>query len=353
MAALNLEAQYQQRLARYVTAMRNEKPDCVPIRPFVAEFTAKYAGYTCQEVTHDYAKAFNAAVKTAKYYDWDAVVPNMVYVWSGLAQAAGLRYFGIPGIGIPHTTGFNYIGPPEDEASSSEHSGATVLSLIRDVREGRLSGPMLERADRQRVVEHLTGEGYSGAEIAEILKVSERTVIRDRIAVREQNALEPSDAMVAQVVGQMVRVAEQVAGRLRRIGREAGTKASEKIEAELGVWQVHREMVVTLQGLGYLPIAATHVNAHITAGDDLPEAQELLAEIDRLSALPELCAADGTPVMPAGLAELRTMLARTVVADRLGSLGIEPGGSLRNHRPDSGGGCGGGGGSDASGGTRS
>ena len=35
MAALNLEAQYQQRLARYVTAMRNEKPDCVPIRPFV------------------------------------------------------------------------------------------------------------------------------------------------------------------------------------------------------------------------------------------------------------------------------------------------------------------------------
>ena len=116
MAALNLEAQYQQRLARYVTAMRNEKPDCVPIRPFVAEFTAKYAGYTCQEVTHDYAKAFNAAVKTAKDYDWDAVVPNMVYVWSGLAQAAGLRYFGIPGIGIPHTTGFNYIEPPEDEA---------------------------------------------------------------------------------------------------------------------------------------------------------------------------------------------------------------------------------------------
>ena len=37
---------YQERLARYVTAMRNEMPDRVPIRPFVAEFTASYAGLT-------------------------------------------------------------------------------------------------------------------------------------------------------------------------------------------------------------------------------------------------------------------------------------------------------------------
>lgn len=126
---MNTEQLYQQRLARYVTAMRNEKPDCVPIRPFVAEFTAKYAGYTCQEVTHDYTKAFDAAVKTAKDYGWDAVVPNMVYVWSGLAQAAGLRYFGIPGIGIPHTTGFNYIEPPEDQAWMREDE---YDELIRD-----------------------------------------------------------------------------------------------------------------------------------------------------------------------------------------------------------------------------
>ena len=47
---VNTEQLYQQRLARYVTAMRNERPDCVPIRPFVAELTAKYAGYACQEV---------------------------------------------------------------------------------------------------------------------------------------------------------------------------------------------------------------------------------------------------------------------------------------------------------------
>lgn len=113
---MSQEILYQQRLRRYVTAMRNEKPDRIPIRPFVAEFTAKYAGLTSQDVAHDYNRAFKAAVKCAKDFDWDAVVPNMVYVWTGLAQAAGLRYYGIPGIGIPAETGFNYIEPAEDQA---------------------------------------------------------------------------------------------------------------------------------------------------------------------------------------------------------------------------------------------
>ena len=114
--AKDMEQLYQERLKRYVTAMRNEKPDMIPIRPFVAEFVAKYTGLTCQDVAHDYNKAFEAAVKTAKDFQWDAVVANMVYVWTGLAQATGLRYYGIPGVNIPHTTGFNYIEPPEDQA---------------------------------------------------------------------------------------------------------------------------------------------------------------------------------------------------------------------------------------------
>ncbi len=107
---------YDERLRRYTTALRNEKPDMVPIRPFVAEFTARYAGFTCQEVTHDYQKAFLAARKCAAEFDWDAVVANMVYVWTGLAQALGLRYYAVPGIDIPPDVGFQYLEPPEEAA---------------------------------------------------------------------------------------------------------------------------------------------------------------------------------------------------------------------------------------------
>jgi len=114
--AKNTEQLYAERLKRYVTAMRNEKPDMIPIRPFVAEFTAKYAEYTCQEVTHDFEKAFAAARKCAADFDWDAVVGNMVYVWTGLTQAIGLKYYGVPGIDIPPDCCFQYREPPEEKA---------------------------------------------------------------------------------------------------------------------------------------------------------------------------------------------------------------------------------------------
>ena len=115
-SAQDMESVYAGRLQRYVTALRNEQPDRVPIRPFVAEFTGRYAGYTCQELAHDYEKAFAAARRCAADFDWDAVVSNMVYVWTGLTQAIGLRYYGIPGIDIPADRGFQYIEPPSDKA---------------------------------------------------------------------------------------------------------------------------------------------------------------------------------------------------------------------------------------------
>ena len=112
----DMEALYAERFTRYTTALRNGKPDKVPIRPFVAEFTAAYAGMTCQEVTQDYTKAFDAVLACCRDFDWDAAVANMVYVWSGITEAVGLEYYGIPGIHLGPQTGFQYREPPEEQA---------------------------------------------------------------------------------------------------------------------------------------------------------------------------------------------------------------------------------------------
>ena len=111
-----IEQLYAERLRRYVTAMRNGMPDRVPLRPFTAEITARYAGYTCREVTHDYSKAFDAVIQCCRGFDWDAVVPNMVYVWTGLTQAMGLRYYGVPGVDVGPELGFQYREPTEDDS---------------------------------------------------------------------------------------------------------------------------------------------------------------------------------------------------------------------------------------------
>jgi len=107
---------YQQRLDRYVAAMRLGQPDRIPIRPFAAEFTARYAGYTCQQVTHDYRRAFDAVIKTCADFDWDAAVPSMIWVWTGLTEAIGLKYYGVPGIHVEPNVGFQYREPPEEQA---------------------------------------------------------------------------------------------------------------------------------------------------------------------------------------------------------------------------------------------
>ncbi|MFW5980633.1 MAG: uroporphyrinogen decarboxylase family protein [Halanaerobiaceae bacterium] len=107
---------YREKLKRYTEAMNNKTPDRVPIRPFTAEFTGKYAGYSCQEITHDYNLAFEAALACARDFDWDAVVGNMVYVWTGLTQALDLKYYGVPGIDLDPEVGFQYKEPSEENA---------------------------------------------------------------------------------------------------------------------------------------------------------------------------------------------------------------------------------------------
>ena len=114
--SITREDLYAERLNRYVTAMRNAMPDRVPLRPFAAEITARHAGYSCQEVTHDYNKAFEAVIRCCHDFEWDAVVPNMVYVWTGLTEAIGLQYYGVPGIHVGPEVGFQYREPAEDAA---------------------------------------------------------------------------------------------------------------------------------------------------------------------------------------------------------------------------------------------
>lgn len=111
------EQKYHSALHRYRTAMLNGKPDKVPLRPFVAEFAGKYAGLNCQQVTHDFELGHAAIRACASDFDWDATVGNMVYVWTGLTEAIGLRYYGAPGIHLSPDVGFQYIEPSESHAN--------------------------------------------------------------------------------------------------------------------------------------------------------------------------------------------------------------------------------------------
>jgi DNA-binding CsgD family transcriptional regulator len=169
--------------------------------------------------------------------------------------------------------------PKEQEAGDSP----SVMTLIRSLQAGQLSPANISVSNRRLCVEHLTAEGYSLVEVAELLKVSERTVARDRAAILQANSVERDSKLVGQVVGRLLRQAECSIARMRRVSGDKDTPPAVKVEAEHRSWQVERELAEVLQKLGYLPTAAQEIRADLTHHlGSMPALPELQLELQRL-----------------------------------------------------------------------
>ena len=109
-----LESLYNQRLSRYVTAMRGGTPDRIPIRFLYQEAAARYCNVTNQTVACDYNAAFDVTRKMAVDMGNDAVMLNAIWSTYSVAKAAGWKYLAVPGV----DTGVDYVNQffePHDE----------------------------------------------------------------------------------------------------------------------------------------------------------------------------------------------------------------------------------------------
>jgi hypothetical protein len=205
--------------------------------------------------------------------------------------------------------------------SAEEHSdeGAPgAIATLRALQSGELSGSTLSTGDRRRVVEHLWAEGYSVTETAEIVRVCERTIHRDRACLKQANAIRPDPGFIPEMVGSLVRQAEQSVTRLRRLSRDKGAAASAKIEAELGCWSVSRELVSTLQSLGYLPSAPKVFQAELTHRvEEVPSYDELQQELARVG---QILAADGHTEVLEEVGRMQDTVGRLHLSSRLKSI---------------------------------
>lgn len=86
----------------------------------------------------------------------------------------------------------------------SERSDTRTLALLRKIESGEVEPRCVSASDRRRLVAFLTGDGYSTAEIGQILQVADRTVERDKKAIREANAITRDPQLVGQMVGRLM-----------------------------------------------------------------------------------------------------------------------------------------------------
>jgi DNA-binding CsgD family transcriptional regulator len=196
----------------------------------------------------------------------------------------------------------------------------TVLGLIRALQGGELLGAALSTPDRRRVIEHLWTEGYSVPETAEVIKISERTVQRDRKSIREANAVQRTPALVSETVGALLRQAEAVVGRLRRISRERDTLPPARIDAEKACWVVTKELAETLQSLGYLPTAAQEFKGQVTHSviADISEMHVQVLQLEQL--ITDVGVQD--PVLLQQLTDAKQELARLSLAGKIGDVAL-------------------------------
>jgi hypothetical protein len=157
------------------------------------------------------------------------------------------------------------------------------MRLLKRIRAGTVDPATLAPDQRRPLVALLTAEGQSTAEIAHLLHISDRTIERDKNAIREKNALYKDPELANIVAGRLSEEAQNCIQRIRRFQRDSNCPPAAKIEGERACFQIVNTMVERLQSIGHLPTAAKKVEADLITHteDDLP-LREIQSETQRL-----------------------------------------------------------------------
>ncbi len=171
----------------------------------------------------------------------------------------------------------------KNDHKSEKDDGPQTLALLQKIKAGQIEPKSIGKTERMLLVCFLMTEGNSNAEIAHLLKVSDRSIERDKQAIRKTNALAADPELVEQMVGRLVCEAELSVQRIRKAARDKDTPQAVKVDAEHRCYQIVGDMITSLQRLGYLPTATTRLQADFTHNiGQIPDFSQMQAEVQRL-----------------------------------------------------------------------
>lgn len=131
-----------------------------------------------------------------------------------------------------------------------------LLHLIKDVRSGKIPAAQLTLEDRRACVEYFWAEGLSAHETAVVMRVSDRTIGRDRCAIRHANAMRRDKNHGDELIGELRRRAEIATERLARAVRDTpeGPTVTPhmRIRAAIHSYRIFDRLIYRLWKLGYL-----------------------------------------------------------------------------------------------------
>lgn len=138
---------------------------------------------------------------------------------------------------LPRPSPQRSITPACEELLGPEEN---AVDIIKGIKSGRLTGKELTVDERRLVVQSMKELGQTQDAIADLLKVSRRTIVNDYRVLRQQQALAIQNTDTAEIAGEVYDVAKTC---IRR-ALQAGSYRTVSV--------VMRDMVEVLQSLGIL-----------------------------------------------------------------------------------------------------
>jgi len=148
--------------------------------------------------------------------------------------------------------------------STPKSKDLRCLDILQGIKANTTDPASLLPNQRKLLVPFLMAEGQSTAEIAHLLKVSDRTIERDKKTIRENNAISQDPELADVMAGRLVDEAQISIQRIRKFERDANCPPAAKIEGEKGCFHIVNSLAERLQSMGYLPIAAKKLEADLT-----------------------------------------------------------------------------------------
>lgn len=152
------------------------------------------------------------------------------------------------------------------------------ISLLNAIKEKRINVKNLTEEQKLTCVELMEQEGISGAEIAEFLKVSTRTIRRYKEKIRRENAVRIDSNFKAEQLGYILQRAQLAVVNLQRITKDNNCPHSVKARAIKDTWTIIKKLTKILQSLGYLSFHSPASNHQV----DFPSLDELTDRIGQL-----------------------------------------------------------------------
>jgi len=128
-----------------------------------------------------------------------------------------------------------------------------ILTLIQRIKDELFDPKLLTKEQRLQCVEVFKNEGLTEVSIAQILKVSTKTISRDLLIIRDRKGFTPNVPFAKEMAGEIVHMMRVHRDYLMRLARSKDASVSEKVQAEYSAWLVLNQCVDRLQSIGYLP----------------------------------------------------------------------------------------------------